>query len=205
MDIESLEVLKEIALMNGVNKEELQSEYFRNRFENYPENLEEIITGALNGNYLKSTSTEEIFITKRGRKILRKEYGYISLTGKVTSGLEKGKYFMSKKGYKKQFIQKLGIDPFEGTLNIKLEEDSLPRFRKLKNSRGMNIEGFKEDEEYYGELQVYPAEIAGIECALLIPSRSDYERTAEIISSIKLRKKLNLNDGDLVQILVKPW
>ena len=33
-----------------------------------------------------------------------------------------GSYYMSLKGYKKQFKEKLGYEPFPGTLNLKLED-----------------------------------------------------------------------------------
>ena len=46
----------------------------------------------------------------------------IELSGSVISGLGEGAYYMSLKGYTKQFKTKIGYVPFPGTLNIKLNQ-----------------------------------------------------------------------------------
>jgi riboflavin kinase, archaea type len=40
---------------------------------------------------------------------------------KIASGLEQGQYFISRVGYSRQFVEKLGFVPFPGTLNVLLE------------------------------------------------------------------------------------
>ena len=47
---------------------------------------------------------------------------HIELSGSVISGLGEGAYYMSLKGYTKQFKVKIGYIPFPGTLNIKLNQ-----------------------------------------------------------------------------------
>ena len=47
---------------------------------------------------------------------------HIELSGSVASGLGEGSYYMSLKGYTKQFKVKIGYAPFPGTLNIKLNQ-----------------------------------------------------------------------------------
>ena len=44
----------------------------------------------------------------------------VVLTGRVKSGLGEGRYYMSQKGYRAQFAKRLGIDPYPGTLNLRL-------------------------------------------------------------------------------------
>lgn len=46
----------------------------------------------------------------------------ITLEGRVVSGMGEGAYYMSLEGYRKQFREKLGYEPFPGTLNIKLSD-----------------------------------------------------------------------------------
>ncbi len=46
----------------------------------------------------------------------------IELSGSVITGLGEGAYYMSLKGYTKQFKTKIGYIPFPGTLNIKLNQ-----------------------------------------------------------------------------------
>ena len=44
----------------------------------------------------------------------------LELKGKIVSGMGEGAYYMSLKGYTKQFKSILGYIPFPGTLNVKL-------------------------------------------------------------------------------------
>src|SRR5437667_10222529 len=41
------------------------------------------------------------------------------ITGAVFTGLSEGSYYMSRDGYRKQFISKLRFDPCRGTLNLR--------------------------------------------------------------------------------------
>ena len=47
---------------------------------------------------------------------------YLELRGKIVSGMGEGAYYMSLKGYSKQFKLKLGYIPFPGTLNVRLDD-----------------------------------------------------------------------------------
>ena len=44
----------------------------------------------------------------------------IDFEGRVVSGMGEGSYYMSLFGYRKQFKEKLGYEPFPGTMNLKL-------------------------------------------------------------------------------------
>ncbi|HXV45112.1 MAG TPA: DUF120 domain-containing protein, partial [Nitrososphaera sp.] len=43
----------------------------------------------------------------------------IDFEGSVVSGMGEGAYYMSLEGYRKQFKQKLGYEPYPGTLNVR--------------------------------------------------------------------------------------
>lgn len=127
----------------------------------------------------------------------------IIMDGKVTSGLQRGKYFLSKKVYRKGVREKIGIDPKEGTLNIKLDDLNAEKLKRLKDEGGYYIEGFKSKGEEYGGVKLFPAEIGGLDSAVIIPDMSHYDRTLEIISEHHLRDELDLTDGEVVQVVVK--
>ncbi len=126
----------------------------------------------------------------------------ITLKGKLISGKEEGQYFLSKEGYRKQFIDKMGIDPYEGTLNIKLDEKSVKKFKKIRKKSGTIIEGFIEGDQKFGLVNSFKAKINGIKAALVIPEKSDYRKTAEFISNTKFREKMRLKDGDEIEAKV---
>ncbi len=126
----------------------------------------------------------------------------IELRGRLVSGKEEGQYFLSKEGYREQFIDKLGIDPYEGTLNVKLDEHSVEKFNKIRNKTGIVIEGFVEGKQNFGHVKSFKAEINGVRSALVIPKKSDYKRTAEFISNTNFRKEMGLKDGDVIEATV---
>ena len=66
-----------------------------------------------------------------------------SVSGKVFSGLGEGAYYISLMGYKKQFISKLGFEPYPGTLNLKLSSNLHKQFiNNLSELTGVTINGF---------------------------------------------------------------
>ncbi len=127
----------------------------------------------------------------------------IELTGKVKTGLGEGKYYMNLKGYKTQFIRKLGIDPYIGTLNIRLSRPSLKKIEKIKRAKGILAKGFKMGKRNFGDVVCYKAQMSGIKCALVVPKLSVHTKVAEIISSERLRKALKLKEGSKAKVLVR--
>ena len=82
------------------------------------------------------------------------------VTGKVFSGLGEGAYYISLSGYKKQFISKLGYEPYPGTLNLKLSSNLHKQFiENLSNMEGVIIEGFTDKKRTYGNVICYPSMI----------------------------------------------
>jgi riboflavin kinase, archaea type len=85
--------------------------------------------------WIKRTITSEGCLTKittQGIAELKKLYSElrlifesayppsITLEGTLFTGFGEGAYYVTKEGYRKQFIEKLGFDPYPGTLNLKL-------------------------------------------------------------------------------------
>ena len=125
--------------------------------------------------------------------------------GTVFSGLGEGAYYVSLSGYKKQFISKLNFEPFPGTLNLRLIN---PIHRKMKlqlsNSSCINIDGFIDKKRTYGTAKCFPALINNKEHgAVLIIERTHYDNSVlELISSVNLRKKLQLQDGHSIKVSI---
>ncbi len=126
----------------------------------------------------------------------------VFLSGTVVSGLGKGRYFMRQEGYRKQFIKKLGMDPYHGTLDLKISGENECVLDSIKRSRGIIISGFKEGNKEFGGARCYSAKISGIRCAIVVPKLSTHKYIAEIISSQRLRTVLGLKDGSRVRASV---
>src|SRR3989442_16032952 len=77
-----------------------------------------------------ATRRQRIRLTPRGGEVLRKEYAdyqrvfelreALTIAGTLTSGLGEGAFYMRQKGYRDQFRKKLWFEPYEGTLNLKI-------------------------------------------------------------------------------------
>lgn len=158
-----------------------------------------------------------IKITEQGVKELRKlhsslrflmEAAYppsITLEGIVFSGLGEGAYYISKEQYRKQFIEKLGFDPYPGTLNLKLKSDYDVKTRsELEAYPAIEIEGFKNEDRTYGPVKCYPAIIENkTKGALVLALRSHYDTSViELIAPVFLRKHLGLKEGHKVKVEV---
>ncbi len=128
----------------------------------------------------------------------------ITLRGVVVSGSGEGKYFLSLEGYKRQIYEKLGFEPYPGTLNVLLDDESAERKVLLALRKPIVIEGFVEDGRRYGDVLAYPVKIVDVwPAALIIPTRTHHPPSiAEIIAPVNLREKLGLKNGDTVIIKV---
>jgi riboflavin kinase len=129
----------------------------------------------------------------------------VTLGGKVFTGYGEGAYYISKESYRKQFIEKLGFDPYPGTLNLKLVSDYDVKARnELEAYPGVEIQGFKDEDRTFGSVKCYPVIIENqVKGALILALRSHYDASVlEIIAPVSLRKHLKLKEGQKVKVEV---
>ncbi len=157
-------------------------------------------------------SGQSISITRNGLVALQNElndYQEIfswnghkkSLTGKVITGLGEGQYYISLDGYRAQFREKLGFDPYPGTLNIKLDADSIEMRKRI--SAHIKISGFTKENRTFGCGSCFNVVISDVMGAVIVPERTHYpEDIIEIIAPVNLREHLALKDGSVVHVEV---
>jgi len=146
------------------------------------------------------THLDNMFMTlKRAFEMKKTE---VVFEGAVFSGMGEGAYYMSQPGYKRQFLAKLGFEPYPGTLNLRVRKEDQEDVRMLEASPFILIEGFTDGTRSFGPAKCYQGKIGNeVEIALILPVRTHYTGdVAELISTEYLRKKLDLRDGDIVKI-----
>lgn len=160
---------------------------------------------------LAARTREGISLTKKG---MEEAYGFyselkgvferetVSISGTIIPGLGEGKYYMSFPEYRKQMREKLGFEPYAGTLNIKLSpSEAAKKSNFLKNSGPIIIGGFKKRGRTFGNLFAYPCKIGKFDCVLVVPLRTHHPaEVIEIVSPANLKRALGKNDGDEVKI-----
>lgn len=127
----------------------------------------------------------------------------MSFRGRVFQGLGEGAYYIGLEGYKSQFTKILGLDPFPGTLNLKLETSiQMEQKRQLRMLDGLRIEGFESGGRTYGGARCYRAVLnKKVPGAVLVIDRTHYDDSVmEIISPEYLRQTLGLNNGDEIEV-----
>jgi len=147
--------------------------------------------------------SELVKISKILQSSLEKTPSYIQLKGTIVSGMGEGAYYMSLRGYTKQFKKKIGYVPFPGTLNVRLEKkEFVESSKQLDAQEGILINGFSDGRRTYGWVRCFPARTnKGISCHLIKLERTHHDPTIiELISEVNIRKTSNLRDGSKITI-----
>jgi riboflavin kinase len=131
----------------------------------------------------------------------------IDFEGTVVSGMGEGAYYMALEGYRKQFKEKLGFEPFPGTLNVKLiDQIFMNARREIGKYPSVFINGFSDNTRTYGWVKCYKADIKGAinNAAALVLERTHYDdSTLEIIAPISLKESIGIQNGDKISIKVQ--
>ena len=149
--------------------------------------------------------SELVKLSTELQKSLESYPSHVELKGKVISGMGEGAYYMSLKGYTKQFKSKIGYVPFPGTLNVKLDKKEYTEaVRQFEALDGNIIEGFSDGQRTYGWVKCFDAKLNhSIDCQLIRLERTHHDTSiVELISKTNLRKSSKITDGSTVTITV---
>ena len=138
-------------------------------------------------------------------KVISKSPNSLSITGTITSGMGEGAYYMSMKGYTKQFKSKLGYIPFPGTLNVQLEEKKFSEsISHLSNYEGIKIDSFSDGKRTFGWVKCFKSKINNkIDCELILLERTHHDANiVEFIAKTNIRKSLKIGNKSNIKIKI---
>jgi riboflavin kinase len=161
-----------------------------------------------------------VAITGDGERELKREYedyrhifddaDGVVLDGHVTSGMGEGRHYISLPGYARQFEERLGYEPYPGTLNVDLTERAVRDRSALDALDAIPIDGWEGEDRTYGPAACYPAIVengagdAYGDAHAIVPERTHHDETQlELIAPDELRAELGLEDDDEVSIRVE--
>lgn len=161
---------------------------------------------------------QRVAVTAAGERALQREYADyrrlfegdvdVTLRGTVTSGMGEGKHYISLSGYMRQFRDRLGYEPFPGTLNVELGEESVRTRARMDAIDPIEIDGWENDNRTYGPAFCWPATVAAggeryEDAHVIAPERTHHGADQlEIIAPVKLRDTFGLEDEDEVIVHV---
>lgn len=128
-----------------------------------------------------------------------------TLFGRLATGMGQGEHFTRLDWARAQFIDRLGIDPYPGTVNMIVDDpNSMPVWVRIKRTPGIRINN-PGDGPHDCDARCYPVSVAGsIEGAIVVPEVDNYPSTQiEIIADISVRAALGIKDGDPLEIVLK--
>jgi riboflavin kinase, archaea type len=119
------------------------------------------------------------------------------LSGRVTSGIGGHAHWMRE--YADLYEAKTGVRLFPGSLNVVLSEPWHPPPGSLR----------LEPPEYGVGISLVPCQIGGITAFILRTDKNDTGEgdhpptVIEVAAPVRLRDALGINDGDLVEVVVR--
>ena len=121
--------------------------------------------------------------------------------GRVARGRGEGAAFTQIPWARAEFVARLGVDPFPGTLNL-VPEDAAA-WAALRTTPGILIPS---PDPKFCDARAWRVRVAGrIDCAVVVPDVPGYPGDKiEIIAAVRVRDALGLADGDLVALEVLP-
>lgn len=127
------------------------------------------------------------------------------LMGRLASGEGNGRYFTQLDWARQQFKDKLGVDPYPGTINLAVDDpESLKTWSKIKSLPGVRINN-PNDGPNDCDARCYLVSLGGrVDGAIVFPEVAGYSPTkVEIVFALEVRDALGLNDGDLLSVEIK--
>jgi len=126
----------------------------------------------------------------------------MKIRGKIVEGLGIGRDFTRIPWVRDQFISRLAIDPYPGTLNLEIvDAEDRRKFEALKSTEGIEI---TPADPSFCKGKSYQVLINGrLRGAIVLPMVDNYPETKmELITSENAKKALSVETGDILEVEV---
>lgn len=128
-----------------------------------------------------------------------------TIIGRLVTGIGQGRHFTRLEWARRLFIDRLGIDPYPGTINLAVvAADQLAVWQRLAATPGIRIDN-PGDGPHDCDARCYRIAIEDrYDGAIVLPEVDGYPPgQIEIISAVGIRGALALADGDTVRLQIR--
>ena len=127
------------------------------------------------------------------------------LIGRLATGIGMGSGFTQLHWAREQFIGRVGVDPFPGTINVIVDDpESMPVWVRLKQTDGIRMDN-PNDGPHDCDAKCWLVSIDGkVDGAIVFPLVDGYPPAqVEVIAPVGVRDVLGIEDGDKVILTIK--
>jgi riboflavin kinase len=119
------------------------------------------------------------------------------ITGKIVRGVGESSSFLAIPWVSRQMGEKLGFKPYDGTLNIAVNDPEIQRSLKARQGDRLCSEAAG-----FCDALVFRGMIADkYECGVVLPLVPNYDECLlEIIAPVHIKDSLGLTDGDTITL-----
>ena len=127
------------------------------------------------------------------------------LVGRLATRIGMGTSFTQLPWAKEQFIDRVGVDPFPGTINVIVDDpEAMPVWVRLKQTTGIRMDN-PDDGPHDCDAKCWLVSINGkIDGAIVYPLVDSYPPAqVEVIAPVGVRDALRIEDGDTVTLTIR--
>jgi CTP-dependent riboflavin kinase len=123
----------------------------------------------------------------------------VILRGVVEAGTGEAASFMSLDWVRREISRLAGFDPYPGTLNVRLLDDHVERWRAIRTQDGLRVT--PPDPAQCGA-RLVPVVVSGdIRAGVIVPDVTRYgAHVLEIVAPVHLRSRCWLRNGDVLAL-----
>lgn len=126
-----------------------------------------------------------------------------AITGRIVNGVGRASAFTQLDWVRRQCREKLGFDPYPGTLNLEVTEADASVLEGIWARSCLELVSPTDD---FCTGKVLPARIGDIRAAIFLPEASvrvHGARTLEVIAPVRIKDALGLKEGDMLSLSVR--